>query len=44
MQIKYLFGKTSKKQIFDGCVTKLRKNQLQRLYKNDFIKDFAKTL
>ena len=44
MQIKYLFGKTSKKQIFDGCVTKLRKNQLQRLYKSDFIKDFVKTL
>ena len=34
MQLKYVFNKISKKQNFDGCVTKLSKNQFKRLYKN----------
>ena len=52
MQIKYVSSKTSKKQIFDGCVTKLYKNQLQKtfrnlsylFYKNFFATFFKQTL
>ena len=41
MKIKYVFSVVSKKQIFDGCVTKLCKNQLQKTFPNYFSRIFS---